>query len=123
MTTVSTPPLMIRTLRTEVSKSRPLIKCKSSELPTLPLPKERCKELSINHFWSAIQTNNTSNLLGVNSYVRQSGEFKTSVYAYGQHEVLVRVQNMQDNFDGKGLNMKFDVDEFAQKFYREAMYK
>ena len=72
---------------------------------------------------TAVQTNNTSNLLGVNSYVRQSGEFKTSVYAYGQHEVLVRVQNMQDNFDGKGLNMKFDVDEFAQKFYREAMYK
>ena len=49
--------------------------------------------------------------------------FKTSVYAYGQNEVLVRVQNMQDNFDGKGLNMQFDVDEFAQKFFREANYK
>jgi len=72
---------------------------------------------------TAVQSNNTSNLLGVNSFVRQSGMFKTSVYAYGQNEVLVRVQNMQDNFDGKGLNMQFDVDEFAQKFFREANYK
>lgn len=55
-----------------------------------------------------------------NYKLRHSDIFKSLVYAFGQKQILVRVQNMQDTFDGPGDALTFDVEHFAKTLYKQA---
>jgi len=55
-----------------------------------------------------------------NYKLRQSDIFKSLVYAFDQKQILVRVQNMQDTFDGPGDALAFDVEHYAKALYKSA---
>jgi hypothetical protein len=49
-----------------------------------------------------------------NYLLRHKSTFKSLVYAIGQKEVLLRVQNMEDSFDGSGDEYQFDVSNYVK---------
>jgi len=60
-----------------------------------------------------------------NAKLRNSKVFKSLVFALGHNEkgekqVLIRVQNMQDSFDGTGDALQFNVDQYARTLYKQA---
>ena len=58
-----------------------------------------------------------------NKEYKESRTLKTLVYALGLNEIIVRVTNLQDRFDGQtALVQQFDVNAWAREFYLEANY-
>lgn len=55
-----------------------------------------------------------------NAILRSKSTFKSLVYAIGQKEVLLRVQNMQDSFDGSSEELQFDVSNYVRQLYQSA---
>jgi len=49
-----------------------------------------------------------------NFLLRHKPTFKSLVYAINSKEVLLRVQNMQDAFDGAGEELQFDVTNYVK---------
>ena len=49
-----------------------------------------------------------------------SKEVKTLVYATAQNEIMLRLSNLQDNFDKNAENCFIDLHSYAQQIYQEA---
>jgi hypothetical protein len=49
-----------------------------------------------------------------NFLLRHKGTFKSLVYAINSKEILLRVQNMADSFDGSSEEFQFDVDNYVK---------
>lgn len=56
----------------------------------------------------------TPELEDPNYILRQKGTFKSLVYAVNQKEVFLRVQNMEDSFDGSSEELQFDVSNYVR---------
>jgi len=93
-----------------------------------PLVVSYSKDFELGKAYNMTKTNETSlgqknhtaqSLVQDTNYkLRHSDIFKSLVYAFGPKQVLVRVQNMQDIFDGPGDALAFDVEHFAKTLYK-----
>lgn len=58
-----------------------------------------------------------------NKVYKESKTLKTLVYALGQNQIVLRITNLADRFDGaSALVQSFDVNTWAREFYAEANY-
>lgn len=64
------------------------------------------------------------NATSVNSTINEDYKMamtvKTLIYGLGKDEILLRVMNMEDNFDADAKTHMFDVNAWARDFYMEA---
>ena len=60
-----------------------------------------------------------------NKAYKESKYIKTTTYPIGANEILVRITNLDDRFDGKTNEdyIYFDVNAFAREMYLEANEK
>jgi len=58
-----------------------------------------------------------------NKLYKESKTLKTLVYAQGLNQLVLRVSNLEDRFDGPAAKIQsFDVNAWAREFYAEANY-